>query len=491
VLWAGSDDGLVHVSRDGGATWTDVTPKGLPEWSQVNAIDVHPFEKGGLYVAATRYKLDDDQPILFRTTDYGATWTRIDGGIARDEFTRVVRADPVPPGLLYAGTERGVWVSFDDGARWQKLPALDPANEVAGLPQVPVTDLAVKDGALAAATQGRGYWVLDDLEVLRQLAPGTATDAPRLYTPRAVLRVESGGGYGGPRLGGKNPPNGVVLHYFLPEEPAAEPKVELKILDAADAVLRSFTRKPKKEGPDSDKPKKDARGEDLRQLPAEQGTNRFAWDLRLAPPETFDGLILWNGVDEGPRVPPGSYRARLTVGEWSETVAFEVLPDPRSAAGQPDLVAQYDFLVGVRDKLSATHRAIRDLRDVRGQLETLESPAPATARRRSPSSSAPKKLREAMTAIEERLYQTRNKSEQDPLNFPIRLNDKLGGVYQVASFGDHPPTEAAIAVRDELTESDRRRARGARQADRRRVAGDQRGGARRRAAVRGAVARAE
>jgi photosystem II stability/assembly factor-like uncharacterized protein len=457
VLWTGSDDGLVHVSRDGGATWAKVTPRALPEWSQVNAIDVHPFEKGGLYLAATRYKLDDDQPLLFRTTDYGATWTRIDGGISRHEFTRVVRADPGKRGLLYAGTERGLWVSFDDGGRWQKLPALapqagpggPPSLRVTGLPQVPVTDLAVKDGALAAATQGRGFWVLDDLEVLRQLAPGAATDAPRLFAPRPVLRVESGDGWGGPRLGGKNPPNGVVLHYFLPEEPVAEAEVKVEILGADDAVLRTFTRQPKKEGPDSDEPKEDERGEDVRQVPAQAGANRFAWDLRLAPPETFDGLILWNDVDAGPMVPPGSYRARLAVGEWSETVAFEVAKDPRSTVGLEDLVAQFEFLVGLRDELSRIHRSIKSLRDVRGQLETLEQRA-GDGEARKPLVERSKKLREAMTAIEEKLYQTKNKSEQDPLNFPIRLNDKLAGVYQVASFGDNRPTDSAVAVRAEV-----------------------------------------
>jgi photosystem II stability/assembly factor-like uncharacterized protein len=453
VLWTGSDDGLVHVSRDGGATWTNVTPKALPEWSQINAIDVHPFEKGGLYLAATRYKLDDDQPILFRTTDYGATWTRIDGGpqgIARHEFTRVVRADPGRRGLLYAGTERGLWVSFDDGARWQKLPAISADGKVAGIPQVPVTDLAVKEGVLVAATQGRGYWALDDLEVLHQLAAGADATKNRLFAPRPVLRVDGGGGYGGPRMGGKNPPTGVVLHYFLPAEPAADAKAQVEILDANDAVIRTFTRKPKKEGPGSDKPKEDARGEDLRQVPAEQGANRFVWDVRVAPPETFDGLILWNSIERGPRVPPGSYKARLTVGDWSETVAFAVTKDPRSTASDAEIAEQFAFLSGIRDKLSQVHRAIRDVREVRGQLDTLIARA-GDGEAAKPMVERAKKLQEATKAIEEKLYQTKNKSEQDPLNFPIRLNDKLGGVYQVASYGDNRPTDSAVAVRDELS----------------------------------------
>jgi len=448
VLWAGSDDGLVHVSRDGGARWTNVTPKGLPEWSQINAIDVPPTGKGVAYLAATRYKLDDANPYLYKTADYGATWSRIDGGIARDEFTRVVRADPVKPGLLYAGTERGLWVSFDDGARWQKLPALDPDHEVSGLPQVPVTDLVIKDGVLVAATQGRGFWALDDLEVLRQLAAGAGGDALRLYDPRPAVRVGDGGFFG-PRSGGTNPPDGAVFHYYLPQEPAKEAKVELTILGSGDDVLRTFTRQPKKEGPGSDKPKLDDHGEDLRQLPVEKGANRFVWDLCTAPPETFEGLILWNGVEEGPCVPPGTYRARLTVGDWSATVAFDVRADPRAAATPDDLAAQYAFLSGVRDKLSEIHAAIRRLRDVRAQLESLEKRA-GEGEAAKPLVERSKKLRESLTAIEEKLYQTKNKSEQDPLNFPIRLNDKLGGVYLVASVGDARPTDSALAVRDEL-----------------------------------------
>jgi photosystem II stability/assembly factor-like uncharacterized protein len=451
VLWTGSDDGRVHVSKDDGAHWTDVTPRALPEWSQVNAIDPHPFEAGGLYLAATRYKLDDDQPLLFRTLDYGATWTRIDGGIARSEFTRAVRADPVKRGLLFAGTERGLWLSFDDGGRWQKFPALAPAADpaIAGLPQVPVTDLAIKHGTLVAATQGRGFWALDDLEVVRALAPGDAADENRLFEPRAAVRV-GGSREAAPRNSGTNPPHGVVFHYVLAAEPAKDVSAKLEILgETGDVVLRSFTRAPKKEGPESDKPKEDERGEDLRQLPSRKGANRFEWDLTLAPPETFEGLILWNGFDSGPTVPPGAYRARLTVGDWNATVPFQVAADPRVKSSPGDLAAQHDFLVGIRDKLSEIHREIKAARDLKSQLEALEGRA-GEAETVKPLVERSKKLREAMTAIEERLYQTKNKSEQDPLNFPIRLNDKLAGVYQAARLGANRPTVAQLAVRDEL-----------------------------------------
>ena len=464
LLWTGSDDGLVHVSRDGGANWTNVTPKALPEWSQINSIDVDPHVKGGLLLAATLYKLDDDQPILFRTRDYGATWTRIDGGIARHEFTRVVRADPVKKGLLYAGTERGLWISFDDGARWQKMPALDPrrdgaAGPVAGLPQVPVTDLAVVEEILVAATQGRGFWALDDLELLRAVAPGETAGANRFFAPRKVVRV-GGGRDDEPRGAGKNPPHGVVFHYVLADEPAKDVEAKLEIFSeesgrsaaAQSEPLRAFTRKPKKEGPGSDKPKEDERGEDLRQLPVAKGANRFVWNLDLAPPETFDGLILWNEISGGPLVPPGSYRAKLTVGDWSEERTFEVVPDPRSKASAADLAAQYEFLVETRDKVSSIHKEVKAVRDFRGQLETLEKRAGGAADAEAGKALAErvKKLRESMTAIEEKLYQTKNKSEQDPLNYPLRLNDKLSGVYQAASFGANRPTASQIEVRDQL-----------------------------------------
>jgi photosystem II stability/assembly factor-like uncharacterized protein len=449
VLWAGSDDGLVHVSRDGGASWTNVTPIGLPEWSQVNAIDADPFEAGGAYVAATRYKLDDNQPLLFRTADYGATWARIDAGIDRTEFTRVVRVDPGKRGLLYAGTERGLWISFDNGGRWQKMPALDPEKKVTGLPAVPVTDLLVRDGSLIAATQGRGFWMLDDLEVLRALASGDAAGANRLFAPRPAIRV-GGERDESPRGRGKNPPHGTVFHYVLAVEPAADAAFKLEILGDGDAVLRSFARQPKKEGPDSTKPKPDERGEDLRQLPAEKGANRFEWDLRLAPPETFEGIILWNGIENGPTVPPGSYRAKLTVGEWTATVPFEVKPDPRVGAPAADLRAQFDFLLGVRDELSEVHREIRSIRLLTGDLEALEKKA-GDGDANKPLVERSKKLRDGLKAIEEKLYQTKNKSEQDPLNYPIRLNDKLAGVYQVAALGAARPTTQAYVVRDELT----------------------------------------
>lgn len=439
LLWAGSDDGLLHVSRDGGGSWKNVTPPELPEWSMINSLDADPFTPGGLYLAATRYKLDDDTPYLFKTSDYGASWVRMDGGIDRHHFTRVVRADPGRKGLLYAGTERGMWASFDDGGRWQRLQL--------NLPQVPVTDLAVKNGDLIAATQGRGFWILDDITVLHQADSKLGESAAHFFAPRHADRTPSFRREK-PRGMGTNPLPGVVFHYHLKEEPAKDVKLELQILDAQGAVIRTYTRKP----PEGEKPSEDdeAKEEDLRQLPAKKGGNRFAWDLSYPVPETFPGMILWNGGAGGPTALPGKYSAKLTLGDWSATQSFEIRPDPRSTATAADRRAQFDFVAQTRDKLTETHRAIKRIREARGQLEALKKKL-GDDESSKPVVEAAEALKTKLTAIEEVLYQTKNKSQQDPLNYPIRLNDKLAAVLQMASAGDNPPTESTVAVGNELT----------------------------------------
>ena len=467
VFWTGSDDGLVHISRDGGGEWTEVTPgvtpeggkrnvtpeggkrNTLPEWAQINSIEAHPTERGGLYLAATRYKSDDFTPYLFKTLDYGQTWTRIDAGIDRQHFTRVVRADPDRAGLLYAGTENGVYVSFDDGASWRSLQL--------GLPIAPITDLAVKDGDLVAATQGRGYWILDDLSPLHQLEPELAklvvgrpsgATPAHLFTPRPAYRLGGGRGRGEPVHMGKNPPDGVVFHFLLAEEPAEDTEVKLEILEADGELIRHFIPKPKKRG-DEKKPD-DEDKEDPRQLELEAGANRFVWDLRYPGAEKFPGLVLWNRRLDGPRAVPGDYRARLTVGEWSAEVPFEVVADPRTSATPEDFQAQFDFLIAVRDQLSRAHGEIGRIRDAKKQIKSLEKRLEGESQA-EPLIEAGEALVEGLDEIQKALYQTRNKSRQDPLNYPIRLNDKLAGLLSLASYGDRRPTEQMVAVRDELT----------------------------------------
>ncbi len=456
VLWTGSDDGLIHLSRDGGETWKNVTPKGIPEWALINSLEPNPYEPGGLYVAATRYKSDDFAPYLFATHDWGATWTRIDQGIDRQHFTRVIRADPEKKGLLFAGTERGVYASSDDGASWQRMNL--------NLPIVPITDLLIRDGSLFAATQGRAFWALDDLGLLRQGAgvAAKAGAAPRrLYSPAPVLRVPGGGRRGGDQEAnptvGTDPAVGAIVYYRLDQAPE---KLKIEFLGAEGKVLRSFDgevmKKDVKDGEDGEDAKdekgtkkKATKGEKKeRKAPAEVGLNRFVWDLRLEQATDFPAMILWNGNPPGPRVIPGRYQVRLSALGVVETTDFEVLPDPRSSARPEDLAAQFDFLVAARDKLSEVHRAIGFIRDTRGSIDALAARLEGDDRK--DIRDAAKALQKELSEVEEALYQTKMESRQDPLNFPIRLNDKLAGVAGAAGTGDFAPTASAIAVRDEL-----------------------------------------
>jgi len=451
VIWAGSDDGLVQVTRDGGKTWKNVTPKGLPEWAQINSIEASPYDKGGAYVAATRYKLDDFHPYLYKTADFGATWTRIDAGIDPQHFTRVVRADPERRGLLFAGTERGLYASWDDGARWQPLQL--------NLPVVPVTDLLIKDGDLIAATQGRGFWVLDGVALLHQ-TPAGPFRAVHLFTPAPAYRLSSAVTPPKPPDGiGRNPPAGAVLYYWLPDVPAGKP-VKIEILDQASKVIHTYTgkdeakAKPEGKGEKEDKEEeKEPEGEGRRRRAepkptATKGLNRFVWDLRYAKAGTFPGMILWTGEPAGPMVVPGDYQARLTVGDEVATAPIKVLPDPRSKSTPEDLAAQLRFLLEVRDKLDATHDAIRRIRDTRDQLDAMRKRLDDTQKS---VRDAAKALADKLIAVEEALYQTKSRSNEDPLNFPVRLNDKLNGVAASASLGDFRPTDQAVQVKIQLS----------------------------------------
>ena len=430
VIWTGSDDGLVQLTRDDGETWTDVTPPRslMPEFIQINSIEAHPTEPGGLYVAATMYKWDDFEPYLYKTTDYGASWTKITSGIDDEHFTRAIRADPERPGLLYAGTESGMYVSFDDGASWK------PFN--LNLPVVPITDLAIKDNDLVVATQGRSFWILDDLTPLHQLDGQIAEADVHLFAPRPTYRVE-GGRAEDLKTEGENPPNGVMLYYYLAQQPDSA-EIALKILEEDGTPIQTFT--PEMED-----------GEDANVLPIDKGMNRFTWDLRYADAEEFDNLILWGGGLSGPKAVPGNYQARLVTGEDSMTVPFEIRQDPRSDVPAADLQAQFDFLKDVRDKLTETHQAIEQIRDVREQVESVtaklsdDQPAADTIKAAADS------LLAKITDVEEALYQTKNQSRQDPLNYPIRLNNKLSAVGSSASAGDFAPTDQAREVKQEVT----------------------------------------
>lgn len=434
VIWTGSDDGLLHITRDNGENWTNVTPKKLPTWAQINSIEIDPFNAGGLFVAATSYKSDDFAPYLFHTTNYGKSWKRIDKGIARDHFTRVVRADPMREGLLFAGTESGLYMSLDNGKNWSVLRL--------NLPIVPITDLAIKESDLIVATQGRSFWVLDDLTPLHVFDKEKAEQDSYLVKPRNTYRLDTSG-RGAPGPAGENLPNGVMVHFYLAEDPLLKdtPKhqkdgkqpVKLEFLDEQDTVLKSFTT-------DNE--------ESTSRFSAEQGFNRFVWNMRTEPPRGFDGMILWTRSLRGYKVKPGQYKVRMTVGEEVQTESFIIVPDPRTDATAEDFESQQAFLAKISKKLDDTHLAIQRIRTIRSEVEKLNKKV-AEMDEYEPLVEQGKGILEKIEAIEEVLYQTKLKSEQDPLGKPIRLNDKLNTVFGMSAGGDKRPTDQAVAYYEE------------------------------------------
>ena len=432
LIWVGTDDGEVQVTRDAGKTWTNVTPpaRDLPEWSLISSVEPSPHDAGTAYVAATRYKVDDFRPYVFKTTDYGRTWRKLVTGIPDNHFIRVVREDPVRRGLLYAGGEFGVYVSFDDGAGWQTLQR--------NLPIVPIHDLAVKDNDLVAATHGRAFWILDDLTPLHQLADSVARAARFLFTPRAPYRMGGGGGFGGaPPNVGANPPGGAVVFFYLKDKPDSAALVQLDFLDSRDSLIRRFTTKPKEPG-DS--------------LKVRAGMNRFAWNLRYPEASRFQGMIFWAGGTQGPVAVPGNYKVRLTAGDWSQTRGFALKKDPRVTTSPEDYQRQFDLLIRIRDRVSAANDAVKRIRDVKEALDG------AAARARGLTGDAGKRIaqladsiKSRLSTIEAEIYQVKNRSSQDPLNYPIRLNNKIAALAGVVASADAAPTDQSVQVFEQLS----------------------------------------
>jgi hypothetical protein len=475
VIWTGSDDGLVQLTRDAGKTWTNVTPPKLTAFTRISMIEPSRHTPGGAYVAANRYQLDDMQPYIWRTSDYGKTWKRVDDDIDAEEFVRVVREDPERRGLLYAGTERGVWVSFDDGEHWQRLQL--------NLPPVPVHDLAVKEGDLVAATHGRSFYILDDLSVLRQAMPAVAKKTAHLFTPRRVWRVTWGGtatsAAAHPR--GANPPSGAVVYYTLNK---GGHEVVLDFMDVRGTLIKSFTSKQdsataadslktagarqarldslRRAGADTTKAL-EAKGEETtpeeegpRRAPRpprvanKAGLNMFAWNLRYADASTFDDIILWAGGTQGPVAPPGTYRVRLRVdGTEIATDSFVVRKDPRTKATMTDLREQVAFLLKIRDRVSEANDAVKQIRAIKQQLDDRESKATGTSG--VSTTVLVRALREALSMVEDSIYQTKNRSGQDPLNYPIRLNNKLSALAGVVAGTDARPTDQSYSVFNTLS----------------------------------------
>lgn len=431
TIWAGTDDGRVHISRDDGGTWQEITPSSMPEQGTVNRIEVSPHQEGEAWMAVYRYRMDDWRPYVFHTEDHGASWELVtDGqnGIPADHPVRVVREDPDREGLLYAGTEFGIFVSFDDGDRWQSLQ-LD-------LPATPVTDLKVHRRDLVVATQGRSFWILDDLTPLHQIDDEVAASERWLYQPRDAHRIDvnSGGWNRWP----EGPPEGAVLHYYFADAPEGE--VTLEFLDADGEVVRSFSGTAEEDDDD---------GGFGGGLSVEAGMNRFTWGLTTEGVDDVDDAVTW-GYTGGATVVPGTYTARLVAGGDTLTRSFAVRPDPRlDDVTQADYRAQHDLAIAIRDTLNHVYDAIREIRSVREQLEGTAGRAEEAGHGEGLVARADS-IAGALTAVEEELMQTNNESGQDPINYPPQLDNQYAYLLGFVAGPEGRPNEGARVRFDDL-----------------------------------------
>lgn len=439
LIWAGTDDGLIQITQDEGKNWKNATPKDLPEWSRVSLIEASPFDAGTAYVAIDRHQNDDLGIYIYKTADYGATWKRLGNGIPDGAFVRAVREDPKKKGLLYAGTERGIYVSFDDGANWRSLQL--------NLPNVPVHDLVIKNDDLVVATHGRAFWILDDISPLRQFADSIATEDMHLYKPATAYRVHTGEGPARHVFSGTNPPNGAVIYYYFKKAPKEEVKIE--ILDSTGSVIRTYSSNRTESAdeppdPDDKKPEK--------QIKPEDGLNRFVWDLRYEQATRVPGYYLWEYGDgaKGPLAVPGNYQVRLTASGKSETVPVEVKIDPRVTVSQADIEKQFKLQMDVREQLNRVYDAVNQIQDVRDQLDGLK-------RRLAPGDSS-KVMLDGASVLDAKLIAARDplinfkiSASEDSLAYVPGIDGKLAFLsMSVAGFADSAPTEADYREYDKL-----------------------------------------
>ncbi|HET7185349.1 MAG TPA: hypothetical protein VFI82_11740, partial [Terriglobales bacterium] len=437
-LWAGTDDGLVWVTRDGGGTWTNVTPKAMPEWSLVSIIEPSPHDPATAYVAVDRHKSDDQKPYIFKTSDYGKTWTPIVNGIAPNHYVRSVREDPGRKGLLFAGTERGVYASFNDGANWQPLQL--------NLPVSPIHDLLIHGDDLVVATHGRSFWILDDITPLRQLTAQVASAPAILYKPQAAVRLHYPDQVDRRRPVGENPPKGAIIDYYFAAKPKEE--VTLDITDAQGRLVRHLSSKEKKtfvqppEWPDQEIPKLT--------IPAEAGMNRFAWDLRYESPIKIPGAFYSGLGPVGPLALPGTYQVRLSAGTFSRTVPLELRIDPRlKNVTQADLQKEFELAVKIAAANQALHTAVNQVRQLRSELDTLKKWAGEGAQAKQVVAAADD-LNKKVTPIEENLMQVKMKSSEGNLRYPNQLNEQLDSLSHTIEYADGAPTRPQLAVYDYL-----------------------------------------
>jgi photosystem II stability/assembly factor-like uncharacterized protein len=421
VLWTGSDDGLIHLTKNGGATWTNVTPKGMPEWMMINSIEPSVFDAGTCYIAGTKYKTGDFAPYLYKTTDYGTSWKKITNGIPVEHFTRVLREDPKKKGILYAGTETGLYVSFDYGNNWQAFQL--------NLPIVPITDLAVKENNLVVATQGRSLWILDDLTAIHQLSEAKGNDI-YLFQPKDTYRMR-GGSQKKSLTTGTNHPSGVLTYFYIKD--TKDKEIALSYLNTNNDTIKSFNTKNKKD-----------------KFKVKDGSNYFSWNTRGEGAEKLEGMILWWASMNAPQAVPGEYKVVLTVDGESVSQPITILADPNAESDLAGMKQQFDFITEINKTVDKAHKSIKKIRKINKQLKAFQEQYKDNDEVRTLVEKA-KKLSEEFSEIEKALYQTQNKSGQDPLNFPIRLTNKLAHLNSLVGMDDFPPTQQDIAVKNELT----------------------------------------
>jgi len=449
VLWAGSDDGYINVSRDSGKSWTKVTPPDLPEFALMSVIEPSPHNAAVAYVAATRYKLQDNRPYLYKTSDYGKTWTKIVTGIPDYDFTRVIREDRGRRGLLYAGTETGAYVSFDDGAHWQSLKL--------GLPVVPVHDLLVKEGDLVAATHGRGFWILDHVALLHQFDATSLSDKVHLFAPETTVRFRQdaspAGGFGTETTGtGENPIVGVHIPFYLKEAPTGP--VTLKILrerNRSAEEVRTFALDTTGAAAAGGGRGGGRRGGARGKTTAMKGPNTFVWDFRYAGATVIPDAV-FQGQAVGPLAPPGTYRAELTVDGRAYTQSFKLLKDPRVPYSDDELEEQFQFMKPVSDRLEQTMSTVRRIRDMRKRAGDMVAQAKKGGKNAAELDQALKALNDKLYAIEERLVQFRARAGEDLINYPTGIDSKLARLLDFASMADAPPTEGEKELYGRLSE---------------------------------------
>jgi hypothetical protein len=398
-----------------------------------NCIETDPFKKGTAYFVGTKYKMDDYAPYIFKTEDYGKTWKKITAGIDPMHFTRALRADPKRAGLLYAGTEFGMYISFDDGANWKKFQL--------NLPETPITDLTIKENDLIVATQGRAFWIIDDLGMIQQHQAANYAKNIHVFDANPVVRSEGGGrrrgGFGGGMAVnmGANPALGSVINYYV-KGVTDSSKLSIAVLDKKNKVIRTFSKNAK---------------DPQDKIEFTEGINQFEWDMNYPAAERLDGLILWNVGVGTVKAAPGKYTARFVYQKDTVLVPFVIKPNPNYAATEADLDDQTAFLLSVRDKFSEIQKAIKDIRAVRTQVNEFTAKLDGQKELKAFADSVVKK----MTSIEEVLYQTKSKSGQDVLNYPIRLNDKIAGLFNVVASGQTAPSkQAKEAFADLAAQSD-------------------------------------